>query len=136
MKRRSYRPADTTDDEQVLLENIVAHFSSTYILTLFLPVQITDGEKEDVPPPDPLEEKVQCSKTCMCKANGQQLFGKMFDSCKRMIVLSMLQKAKAASFKTRTASTIAMIAGFLVMIYLGHVPLMFLVFTLQVIAVV
>eukprot|EP00775_Hariotina_reticulata_P004661 gene4661-4914_t len=60
-------------------------------------MQITDGEKEDVPPPDPLEEK----------------------------------KAKAASFKTRTASTITMIAGFLVMIYLGHVPLMFLVFTLQ-----
>lgn len=35
------------------------------------------------------------------------------------------------SFRTRTISTVAMIGGFLFIIYLGHVPLVFLVFTLQ-----
>ncbi len=35
--------------------------------------------------------------------------------------------------RTRTVSTVAMIAGFLAIIYLGHVPLVFLVLSLQVI---
>jgi hypothetical protein len=44
----------------------------------------------------------------------------------------LLQQKRAASFKTRTVSTISMIAGFLVIIYMGHVPLVLLVLTLQV----
>jgi hypothetical protein len=43
-----------------------------------------------------------------------------------------LQQKRAASFKTRTVSTVSMIAGFLVIIYMGHVPLVLLVLTLQV----
>lgn len=43
-----------------------------------------------------------------------------------------LQQKRAASFRTRTVSTIAMIAGFLAIIYMGHVPLVLLVLTLQV----
>lgn len=43
-----------------------------------------------------------------------------------------LQQKRVASFRTRTFSTVAMIAGFLVIIYLGHVPLVLLVLTLQV----
>jgi hypothetical protein len=37
-----------------------------------------------------------------------------------------------ASLRTRTLSTLAMIGGFVSIIYLGHVPLMLLVLTLQV----
>lgn len=43
-----------------------------------------------------------------------------------------MQQKRAASFKTRTVSTVSMIAGFLVIIYMGHVPLVLLVLTLQV----
>lgn len=43
-----------------------------------------------------------------------------------------LQEQRVASLRTRTVSTVAMIAGFLVIIYAGHVPLVLLVLTLQV----
>jgi hypothetical protein len=43
-----------------------------------------------------------------------------------------LQQKRAASLRTRTVSTVAMIAGFLGVIYAGHVPLVFLVLGLQV----
>lgn len=46
--------------------------------------------------------------------------------------LTCLQSKRAASFRTRTVSTVAMIAGFLAIIYMGHVPLVLLVLTLQV----
>eukprot|EP00879_Flechtneria_rotunda_P011161 GHRR01011659.1.p1 GENE.GHRR01011659.1~~GHRR01011659.1.p1 ORF type:complete len:439 (+),score=91.96 GHRR01011659.1:139-1455(+) len=45
--------------------------------------------------------------------------------------LQEIQQKRAASFKIRTVSTLAMIAGFLLMIYIGHVPLVFLVLSLQ-----
>jgi hypothetical protein len=45
---------------------------------------------------------------------------------------SYVQQKRAASFRTRTVSTVAMIAGFLAIIYMGHVPLVLLVLTLQV----
>jgi len=45
---------------------------------------------------------------------------------------SILQQKRVASLRTRTVSTVTMIAGFLVIIYMGHVPLVFLVLTLQV----
>lgn len=41
------------------------------------------------------------------------------------------QQKRVASLRTRTVSTVTMIAGFLVIIYMGHVPLVFLVLTLQ-----
>eukprot|EP00882_Tetradesmus_deserticola_P023918 GHRQ01026096.1.p1 GENE.GHRQ01026096.1~~GHRQ01026096.1.p1 ORF type:complete len:236 (+),score=60.47 GHRQ01026096.1:314-1021(+) len=41
------------------------------------------------------------------------------------------QQKRVASFRTRTVSTVAMIAGFLGVIYAGHVPLVFLVLGLQ-----
>eukprot|EP00878_Enallax_costatus_P024221 GHUV01025830.1.p1 GENE.GHUV01025830.1~~GHUV01025830.1.p1 ORF type:complete len:396 (+),score=55.14 GHUV01025830.1:260-1447(+) len=41
------------------------------------------------------------------------------------------QQKRVQSFKTRTISTVAMIAGFLAIIYSGHVPLVVLVFSLQ-----
>lgn len=41
------------------------------------------------------------------------------------------QQKRAASFRTRTVSTVTMIAGFLAIIYMGHVPLVLLVLTLQ-----
>jgi hypothetical protein len=43
-----------------------------------------------------------------------------------------LQQKRVASLRTRTVSTVAMIAGFLGVIYAGHVPLVFLVLGLQV----
>lgn len=43
-----------------------------------------------------------------------------------------LQQKRVASLRTRTVSTVAMIAGFVAIIYMGHVPLVFLVLTLQV----
>jgi phosphatidate cytidylyltransferase len=45
-----------------------------------------------------------------------------------------LQQKRVASLRTRTVSTVAMIAGFLGVIYAGHVPLVFLVLGLQVTA--
>eukprot|EP00877_Chromochloris_zofingiensis_P000088 jgi/Chrzof1/1007/Cz01g36180.t1 len=42
------------------------------------------------------------------------------------------QHKRLRSFKTRSISTVAMITGFLVIIYAGHVPLLCLVFTLQI----
>lgn len=41
------------------------------------------------------------------------------------------QQKRVASLRTRTVSTVAMIAGFLGVIYAGHVPLVFLVLGLQ-----
>jgi phosphatidate cytidylyltransferase len=41
------------------------------------------------------------------------------------------QRKRLASFRTRTASTLLMILGFALIVYLGHVPLVALVFTLQ-----
>lgn len=40
-------------------------------------------------------------------------------------------KKRLQSFRTRTVSTFAMIGGFAAIVYLGHVPLVMLVFTLQ-----
>ena len=45
---------------------------------------------------------------------------------------ALSQQKRVQSFKTRTISTVAMIAGFLAIIYSGHVPLVVLVFSLQV----
>lgn len=42
------------------------------------------------------------------------------------------QQKRVASLRTRTVSTLAMIAGFVAIIWLGHVPLVLLVLTLQV----
>ena len=42
------------------------------------------------------------------------------------------QAQKFRKFRVRTYSTLAMIGGFIYIIYLGHVPLMLLIFTIQV----
>lgn len=39
---------------------------------------------------------------------------------------------KYRKFRVRTYSTLTMIGGFILIIYLGHVPLMLLIFTIQV----
>ena len=43
-----------------------------------------------------------------------------------------MQAQKYRKFRVRTYSTVAMIGGFILIIYLGHVPLMLLIFTIQV----
>lgn len=42
------------------------------------------------------------------------------------------QAQKYRKFRVRTYSTLTMIGGFVLIIYLGHVPLMLLIFTIQV----
>lgn len=42
-----------------------------------------------------------------------------------------MQGKRLRSFRTRTVSTLAMIGSFAFIVYLGHVPLVLLVFTLQ-----
>lgn len=44
----------------------------------------------------------------------------------------LLQAKRFKSFRTRTASTVVLIGGFLFLVWAGHVPLMLLVLALQV----
>ena len=46
--------------------------------------------------------------------------------------MALQQTDRYRSFRIRTASTVAMIAAFIGVIYLGHVPLMALIFWIQV----
>ena len=43
-----------------------------------------------------------------------------------------LQKSKYRSLKVRAGSTIVIIASFIIVIYLGHIPLMMMILAIQV----
>jgi hypothetical protein len=45
--------------------------------------------------------------------------------------LHLAQAEKFHKFRIRTYSTVAMIGGFILIIWMGHVPLMALIFTIQ-----
>ena len=97
----------------------------------------TDDEQEHQEP-SPTKSRVSICKLAQFSSTPSEHESSIMSAetkaitCMLILWLALLQVSKIRSFRIRTVSTFVLIGSFLGFIWAGHVPLMFMIFCIQV----